>query len=156
MKFEISATPLEKLELKEKLADPRAGGYVSFEGWVRNRNDGKDVTHLEYQSYEELAEKEGLKILAEAQEKFDIIDSACVHRISDLDIGEMAVWVGVSAVHRGTAFDACEYIIDELKIRVPVWKKEHYTNEDGGWIECHECAKHAHKHEHSHDHTHSH
>ena len=145
MKFSISSQALEELELKARLFDPAAGGYVSFEGWVRNRNEGKDVTHLEYQSYEALAEKEGDLILKEALQKFDITDCHCVHRVGDLKIGEMAVWVGVSAVHRGTAFDACEYIIDQLKVRVPVWKKEHYTNGDSGWIECHECAAHAHK-----------
>ena len=143
MKFSISSQALEELEIKARLFDPAAGGYVSFEGWVRNRNEGKDVTHLEYQSYEALAEKEGDRILKEALQKFDITDCHCVHRVGDLKIGEIAVWVGVSAVHRGTAFDACEYIIDQLKVRVPVWKKEHYTNGDSGWIECHECAAHA-------------
>ena len=71
--------------------------------------------HLEYQAYENLAEKEGLKILHESNEKFDILNCHVVHRVGDLAIGEMAVWVGVCAIHRGTAFDACEYIINELK-----------------------------------------
>ena len=152
MEFSISATPLEEYDLKERLKDPTAGGYVCFEGWVRNRNEGKSVTHLEYQAYDVLAVKEGNRILAEAKERFDIQECSCVHRVGDLAIGEMAVWVGVGAVHRGTAFDACEYIIDELKIRVPIWKKEHYVDDDSGWIECHECSKHVHDHQHTHDH----
>ena len=77
-------------------------------------------------------------------EKFEILDGYVDHRVGDLQIGEIAVAVHVSSVHRGPAFDACEYIIDELKVRVPIWKKEHYTDGDSGWVECHECAKHQH------------
>jgi len=77
-------------------------------------------------------------------EKFDVIDALVEHRVGDLQIGEIAVAVHVTSVHRGPAFDACEYIIDELKVRVPIWKKEHYTDGNTGWIECHECAKHVH------------
>ena len=142
--FKISSQPLEELELKAGLQIPQAGGYVSFEGWVRDFNEGKVVTHLEYQAYDNLAKKEGEKILQEAMEKFDIRIAHCVHRAGDLAIGEMAVWIGVSAVHRGTAFQACEYIIDEVKIRVPIWKNEHYVDGSSGWVECHECSKHAH------------
>ena len=142
--FKISSQPLEELELKAGLQIPQAGGYVSFAGWVRDFNEGKVVTHLEYQAYDNLAKKEGEKILQEAMEKFDIRIAHCVHRAGDLAIGEMAVWIGVSAVHRGTAFQACEYIIDEVKIRVPIWKNEHYVDGSSGWVECHECSKHAH------------
>jgi len=143
-KFRISSEPTNPEALKRELDDPRAGGFVSFEGWVRNKNEGKDVTHLEYQAYDALAIKEGEKIIAEALDKFEVVDALVEHRVGDLQIGEIAVVVHVTSVHRGPAFDACEYIIDELKIRVPIWKKEHYTDGNTGWIECHECAKHAH------------
>ena len=143
-KFRILSTALNPEALKRELDDPRAGGFVSFEGWVRNKNEGKDVTHLEYQAYDALAVKEGDKIIAEALKKYEVLDALVEHRVGDLQIGEIAVVVHVTSVHRGPAFDACEYIIDELKIRVPIWKKEHYTDGDTGWIECHECAKHAH------------
>ena len=143
-KFRISSVDLDAPALFDELTDPCAGGFVSFEGWVRNRNEGRDVTHLEYEAYEALAVKEGERIIEEALKKFDILDAVVVHRVGDLPIGGKAVIVVVSAVHRGAAFDGCEYIIDELKIRVPIWKKEHYTDGDSGWVECHECAKHAH------------
>ena len=143
-KFRISAKAIDPEALKRELDDPQAGGFVSFEGWVRNKNEGKDVTHLEYQAYDALAVKEGDRIIEEALEKFEIVDALVEHRVGDLQIGEIAVVVHVTSVHRGPAFDACEYIIDELKIRVPIWKKEHYTDGNTGWIECHECAKHAH------------
>jgi len=151
MDFQISAFPLTTEAFKEELQDSSCGGFVSFEGWVRDFNENKVVTHLEYQAYPELAKKEALKILGEAKTKFGIKNAKCVHRVGDLSIGEIAVWVGVIGVHRGEAFKACEYIIDELKVRVPIWKKEHYQNGNSGWVECHECKKHDH---HSHNHTH--
>jgi adenylyltransferase/sulfurtransferase len=78
--------------------------------------------------------------------------------VGELGIGELAVWVGVSAAHRGEAFAACRYIIDEVKHRLPIWKKEHYTDGDSGWVNCERCAAAAHDaaHEHGHDHPHVH
>jgi molybdopterin/thiamine biosynthesis adenylyltransferase/rhodanese-related sulfurtransferase len=82
--------------------------------------------------------------------------AACVHRVGSLAIGDLAVWVGVSSAHRGEAFAACRYIIDEVKHRVPIWKKEHYTDGDSGWVNCERCAAAAHQHEHEHGHEHDH
>ena len=126
------------------LADPVAGAYASFEGWVRNHNEGRaGVLRLEYEGYEQLGVKEGERIIAEALARFDITKAHCIHRLGELEIGELAVWVGVSAAHRGAAFDACRYIIDEVKHRVPIWKKEHYADGDSGWVNCEACAAHA-------------
>ena len=72
-----------------------------------------------------------------------------------LAIGDLAVWVGVSSRHRAEAFAACRYIIDEVKYRVPIWKKEHYVNGDSGWVNCERCAEHAHQHDHEHAHDHA-
>src|SRR5262249_27935129 len=122
------------------VCDAGGGGYGSFEGWVRNHNDGFAVRRLEYEAFEPLAIKEGERIIAEAMTRFGVEHAACVHRIGDLAIGDMAVWVGVSARHRAEAFAACRYIIDEVKHRVPIWKKEHYGNGDSGWVNCERCA----------------
>ena len=122
------------------LRDPACGGYVSFEGWVRNHNEGRDVLRLEYEAYETLGVKEGERILREAEERFPIEHAACVHALGSLELGDMAVWVGVSSHHRDAAFAACRYIIDEVKHRVPIWKKEHYTDGDSGWVNCEACA----------------
>src|SRR5690348_8252628 len=138
--FRFSRTPIDVASLRTELADPTCGGYTSFEGLVRNHNEGLSVRHLEYEAFEPLAVKEGERIVAEAIQRFGIERAACVHRIGDLAIGEMAVWVGASARHRDEAFRACRYIIDEVKHRVPIWKKEHYENGDSGWVNCERCA----------------
>jgi molybdopterin/thiamine biosynthesis adenylyltransferase/molybdopterin synthase catalytic subunit/rhodanese-related sulfurtransferase len=138
--FSFTREKVDEGELRKQLFDPAAGGYTSFEGWVRNHNEGLAVRHLEYEAFEPLAIKEGERIVAEAISRFGIEHAACVHRIGDLAIGEMAVWVGVSARHRAEAFLACRYIIDEVKHRVPIWKKEHYENGDSGWVNCERCA----------------
>ena len=161
--FRFSRTPIDVASLRAELADPTCGGYTSFEGLVRNHNEGMSVRHLEYEAFEPLAVKEGERIVAEAIERFGIERAACVHRIGDLAIGEMAVWVGASARHRDEAFRACRYIIDEVKHRVPIWKKEHYENGDSGWVNCERCAAPgaeladaahaAHQHDHTHDHV---
>ena len=139
----ISSTTINPDQLRDALVDPRAGAYCSFEGWVRNRNEGHDVLSLEYEAYEPLAITEGQKVIAEALQKFPGLHAQCVHRVGKLEIGECAVWVGVTSAHRDEAFQACRYIIDEVKVRLPIWKKEHYVNGDSGWVNCERCAAHA-------------
>ena len=155
-RFELSAEAIEEIDIIAKVSTPESGGFVIFDGRVRNQNEGKEVTHLEYQAYEGLACKEGERLIDDAFEKFDIHKVYCVHRTGDLQIGEAAVRLIVSAKHRGTAFQACEFIIDELKIRVPIWKNEHYTDGSSGWVECHECAKHSPSYNKSCSHDHKH
>src|SRR5690606_31813900 len=91
-------------ELRSRLTDPGAGAYASFEGWIRNQNEGQAVLRLEYESYEPLAVKEGERVIEEAAVKFPILKAECVHRVGMLEIGECAVWVGVSSPHRDEAF----------------------------------------------------
>ena len=141
--FKISTTPLDPTALRGELADTRAGACATFEGWVRDRNDGQPVESLEYEAYAPLAEKEGARILAEAREKFTLLGARCIHRAGHLRLGEMAVWVGVTAEHRGAAFDACRYIVDETKARVPIWKKEHYAGGATTWINGATRGEHA-------------
>ncbi len=138
--FRFSHTPIETRALSAEVADPACGGYASFEGWVRDNNEGQHVQHLQYEAFEALAVREGERIIAEAIARFGVAHAACVHRVGDLKVGELAVWVGVSAPHRDEAFRACRYIIDEVKHRVPIWKKEHYLSGDSGWVNCERCA----------------
>lgn len=139
MAFRIQTTSLDPSALRGSVLDPAAGGFASFEGWVRNHHQGKDVDRLEYEAYIPLAEKEGQRILAEARDRFEILHAACVHRIGTIEIGGLAVVVCVSAAHRDPAFAACRYIIDEVKARVPVWKKEHFSDGSSGWVRCDHC-----------------
>lgn len=144
--FKISEETIEKSSLYEYLINPSAGAFVIFEGLVRNHNEGKQVLQLEYEAYETMCEKEAEKIFKEAKERFKVFDIVCIHRTGLLQIGDIAVWVGVNSAHRGDSFKACEFVIDEIKTRLPIWKKEYYTNGDSGWVNCEECSKHSHKH----------
>lgn len=134
--FAITASPIDPAALKRALEAESAGGCVTFEGWVRNHNESASVVALEYEAHEPIAEREGEKIIEEARRRFPILSARCEHRVGKLAVGECAVWVGVSAAHRGAAFDACRYIIDETKQRVPIWKKEHYRDGQSGWVNC--------------------
>ncbi len=138
--FAISEVQIAVDELRESLGDPGAGGMCVFEGWVRNTNDGRLVERLEYEVYAPLAMSEGEKVIAEAQQIYPHLKACCVHRSGLLEIGDCAVWVGVAAPHRDEAFKACRYIIDQIKHRLPIWKKEHYVDGDSGWVNCERCA----------------
>lgn len=141
----MTAEPIDPDVLRRELFDPAAGAYCAFEGWVRNENEGHAVLRLEYEGYEPVAVTEGEKILAEAREKFPHLLAHSVHRTGMLEIGDCAVWVGVASPHRNEAFHACRYIIDELKQRLPIWKKEHYADGNSDWVNCERCARHAHE-----------
>ena len=142
----ITADRINPDELRNELVDAAAGAYDGFEGWIRNHNEGEQVLRLEYEVYEPLALAEGAKVIAEAVEKFPLLHAECVHRSGALDIGECAVWVGVTSAHRDEAFAACRFIIDQVKVRLPIWKKEHYVDGHSGWVNCERCAEHGHTH----------
>jgi sulfur-carrier protein adenylyltransferase/sulfurtransferase len=147
--FRFSDGALDTAALQREMRDESCGGFASFEGWVRNQNEGHVVTRLEYEAFAELAEKEGARLVEEARAKFGATRAACVHRVGSLGLGDVAVWVGVSAAHRDEAFRACRFIIDEVKHRLPIWKKEYYVSGDSGWVNCERCAMPAaHTHEH--------
>ncbi|MCW1886573.1 molybdenum cofactor biosynthesis protein MoaE [Luteolibacter flavescens] len=148
--FAIVTDPIDPGALRELVLDPAAGGFCSFEGWVRNHHQGRAVHALEYEAYRSLAEKEGTRILEEAKERFGIHHAVCQHRVGALGIGELAVVVCVSSSHRDAAFDACRYIIDEVKFRVPIWKKEHFADGTSGWVRCDHCHEAGHRHGHHH------
>ena len=152
--FTISNLKLDKIELENQVSDDKAGAIVTFDGRVRNHNEGKPVDSLEYQAYESMAQKVGLEIIEKAIKKFDIHKVIGSHRVGHLQIGDAAIIIAVSSSHRAEAFAACQYVIDEIKSLVPIWKKEHYTNEDSEWVACHNCVTDSHKHTHSHNHSH--
>lgn len=132
--FQITSERIDACALAQALQLPAAGACVSFDGRVRDHHQGRVVLRLEYEAYRPMAEAEGGRILAEARERFPILDACCRHRVGLLEIGECAVWIGVLAAHRQAAFQACEYIIDQVKARVPIWKKEFYADAPPEWV----------------------
>ena len=132
--FLLTDKPIDSNRLKNELANSKAGALVTFEGRVRHVNEGHEVILLHYEAHQALAGQEAEKILKEAEEKFKAIESRCVHRLGDLIVGDISVWVGVLAEHRKDAFGACQYIIDQLKIRLPIWKKEYYKQGEPIWV----------------------
>jgi len=123
----------KKLKPKQ-IADPTSGAVVTFEGVVRNHSEGNKVEGLYYEAYEELALKEGKRILLQATTLFPINHIHAVHRIGQLEIGDSAIHIQVHAAHRREAFAAAEYAMDEIKRSVPIWKKELYTDNEPSWI----------------------
>ena len=132
--FQLTEAPIDAAALGRDLAPASAGACVTFEGRVRNQNSGRSVQGLAYQAYAALAEDEGARIVAAAMQQYPIVDARCVHRVGALEIGDLAVWVGVSAAHRDAAFAACRHIIDGVKKSVPIWKNERYADGDSGWL----------------------
>ncbi|TAM75996.1 molybdenum cofactor biosynthesis protein MoaE [bacterium] len=133
----MGSEPLDAAALAESVRSDACGAVVTMVGVVRRTSDdGRPVSGMEYEAYDEMALRELRAIAGEACRRWPACHVAIAHRVGSLRIGEASVVVTVGAPHRGEAFDACEYCIDELKARVEVWKREHYA--DGGdarWLE---------------------
>jgi molybdopterin synthase catalytic subunit len=123
--FEIRDTPLSLDECFSAVMRPETGGVSLFVGTVRNHNQGKPVTLLEYQAYASMAQKELSALADEIERELPGTTLACLHRVGPLAVGDIAVICAASAAHRAEAFTACRELIDRLKARVPIWKREH-------------------------------
>ena len=128
--FSLTRDPI----IPSPLASASAGGFVTFAGKVRNDHQGRTVIALEYEAFDDLVLAEGNALLVEAVAHFGLLEARCIHRVGRLAVGETAVWIGVAAPHRREAFEGCEWILDQLKRRVPIWKKEYFADGDSGWI----------------------
>lgn len=132
----IKAEPLSITEIEKLCADPGVGGLVIFSGTVRNQTQGRPVKYLEFETYEKMALLEMEKIGHAVERQTGAGMVAIHHRIGRLDIGEIAVLIGVACPHRKAAFEGCSFAIDTLKESVPIWKKEYF--EDGAvWVAAH-------------------
>jgi molybdopterin synthase catalytic subunit len=154
--FEIREAPLSLDELVAAVARPDAGALITFIGTVRNENGGLPVTRLEYQAYASMAAKEMARIGAEISENIAGVRLAVVHRVGSLAVGDAAVICAASAPHRAEAFEACRLLIDRIKARVPIWKREHGPGGPYwvGWEDarCEPGSDHTgHGHDHHHD-----
>lgn len=132
--FALSAQAIDVTQLKQQLNRPDCGAVVTFEGLVRNHNNKQIVTHLHYSAYDSMAVKMGAQIVQRTLEQYDIERGVCVHRIGELAIGDMAIFVGVASHHRDAAFQACRNILEEVKADVPIWKQEFYANQEPLWL----------------------
>ncbi len=134
--FELTDQPIDSAALRARLERPDAGACVVFEGWVRNHHAGQPVTKLEYEAFDQMARLEGEAITSEAEQEHPGCTVLCVHRTGSLPVGELAVWIGVASAHRHAAFLACRQVIEEIKRRLPVWKKEHHPGGAAEWVNC--------------------
>ncbi len=132
--FRLCDHPIEMAAFAAELQHPAAGAVVTFEGRVRNHNDGQAVSHLEYQAYPVLAVATGRRILEEELARHHLVRARAVHRTGALAIGESAVWVGVASAHRAAAFEGARAIMERLKYELPVWKKETYADGRTEWV----------------------
>ncbi len=132
--FRLTDQPIDADALRRAMLDPGRGALVEFSGIVRNQNLGRDVVALEYEGAAPLATAEFTRIEEEARGSFAVARIDCVHRTGRLAPGETAVWIGVTAVHRDAAFSACQFVLNQLKLRLPIWKKEFHRDGDSGWI----------------------
>ena len=133
-RFSLVSQAIDSASLAADLHDPAAGAVVTFDGRVRNHNAGHAVSHLEYQAYPALAITTGQRILEEEAARHGLLGAVAAHRTGPLAIGDVAVWVGVAAAHRGPAFDAARAIMERLKYELPIWKKETYANGLTEWV----------------------
>ena len=130
----LQEDPIRVDELLAAVASEGDGAVTLFLGTVRNRNQGRNVTHLEYHAYPEMALRQMRRIAEETAERFAASSVGIIHRTGSLQLGEASVAIAVATPHRAQAFEACRFAIDTLKARVPIWKKEFF---EGGevWIE---------------------
>lgn len=130
----VTRDPIEAAALLDTVLSPSDGAVLLFAGVVRDHNEGREVGHLDYQAYAPMAEAMLREIVGEVRERWETGDIAVVHRIGRLEIGETSVVIAVASPHRAEAYEASRYIIEELKKRVPVWKREGYVEGESEWL----------------------
>lgn len=135
----ITRSRLKPASLEAAVLSPRHGAIATFAGVVRATHAGRKVTGISYDCFVPLAEKELELIVAQAEKTWPVTATAA-HRVGRLKVGDISVFVAAGSAHRPEAFAACRWVIDEIKRRLPVWKKEHYARGDGRWLPG--CALH--------------
>lgn len=136
--------PVEASQVISSLTHPSHGGQACFFGAVRDLNHGKKVVAVSYECHPALTIKVFNEIVSEAQKKWgENLVAVVIHGTERLRVGELSVGIGVSTPHRDEAFEACRYIIEELKTRAPIWKQEHYCDGDSEWLKGHELCRHS-------------
>jgi molybdopterin synthase catalytic subunit len=127
--------PIDPMAIIRDVSNPRNGAVLLFLGAVRQVNDGRDVTGIDYAAYEAMAQRELDAIVIEASEKFETPDVAIRHRLGELGVEEVSVAIAVGHAHRDAAYAVSRFVIEELKRRVPIWKREHYVDGTREWVD---------------------
>jgi molybdopterin synthase catalytic subunit len=128
-------TPIDPIAIIRAVAGPGNGAVLLFLGAVRQVNDGRDVTGIDYAAYEAMAQRELESIVTEASARFGTPDVVVQHRLGELGVEEVSVAIAVGHPHRDAAYAVSRFVIEELKRRVPIWKREHYTDGTREWVD---------------------
>jgi molybdopterin synthase catalytic subunit len=134
MRATLTTRALDAAKLIAELSSPERGATACFIGTVRDSNDGREVEGIDYRAYEEMAEAEMNRILAEAADQFIGVDIVAEHRIGQLDVGDASVVVVTAHAHRGPALDCLRHVVEEIKSRLTIWKLEHYEDGAREWV----------------------
>ena len=134
MKTGIVTDPIDPEAILRDLGTPRDGAHLLFLGVVRDHSQGRSVTRLDYEVYETMAERTLSLIASEASHRFGTDRITVLHRVGALEVGEVSTAIAVAAPHRAEAYEASRYIIEELKQRLPIWKREHFAEGDSEWV----------------------
>jgi molybdopterin synthase catalytic subunit len=127
--------PIDPIAMIRLVSNPGNGAVLLFLGAVRQVNDGRDVTGIDYAAYERMAQRELEAIVIEASEKFGSMDVAVQHRLGELGVEDVSVAIAVGHAHRDEAYSCSRFVIEELKRRVPIWKREHYVDGTREWVD---------------------
>lgn len=131
---ELTTAPLDPGAVAARVEEPTRGGIVTFVGRVRNHHQGRETAFLEYEAYEPMATAQIAVILSEVAVRWPACRCAVAHRLGRLEIGDAAVVIAVAAAHRAEAFEACRYVIDRIKVDVPIWKRETRADGSSEWV----------------------
>ena len=134
MRSAVVSSPIDVAALLAEVADPRNGAAVLFIGTVREQNEGREVTGIDYAAYDAMATSELQRIVRECAARFSTEHVVAEHRIGHLDLGEISVAIAVAHPHRAEAYEASRYVIEEIKRRVPIWKREEYVDGTREWV----------------------
>jgi len=132
--IKLTREPIDYATLTESVRSPQAGAVVLFLGTVREMTNGRQTVALDYEAYPQMAEAKMTELEQQAREKWPVVATSMVHRLGHLELGDISVAVAVSAPHRQQAFHAGRFLIDELKARVPIWKKENWADGTTEWV----------------------
>ena len=128
-------SPIDPVELVRAVSNPGNGAVILFLGAVRQVNEGRDVTGIDYAAYEAMAVRELQAIVEEGAARFDTLDVVVEHRLGELQVEDISVGIAVGHAHRDAAYGVSRWVIEELKRRVPIWKREHYTDGTREWVD---------------------